>query len=335
MNRRLTLRPRPRPLWLACLVTLAGCTAGTDDAPLSGYAEADLVYLASSSAGTLQTLAVQRGDSVKRGQMLYALDAESEALGRDAALARSERARAQADNLRKGKRPLELKVLDEQLAQAQAALTASTATLARNRQLVSQGFLAALRLDEFVAQRDRDAARLKELQAQRSLATQASRSDEVEAAAAESRGTQADLALARWREGQKLRTTPTDAAVFDVMFRVGEWVPAGAPVVALLPPGALKLRFFVPEPQLGRVAVGTEVAVSCSGCPTGLTARVRHVSPQAEFTPPVIYSAGSRSKLVFMVEAVPSSGGATLKPGQPVDVRLPGATNIDTPKATP
>ena len=103
-------------------------------------------------------------------------------------------------------------------------------------------------------------------------------------------------------------------------------------MVALLPPGALKLRFFVPEPQLGRVAVGTEVAVSCSGCPTGMTARVRHVSPQAEFTPPVIYSAGSRSKMVFMVEAVPASGGATLKPGQPVDVRLPGATNVGTPK---
>ena len=68
MNRRLTLRPRPRPLWLACLVTLAGCTAGTDDAPLSGYAEADLVYLASSSAGTLQTLAVQRGGQQGLGQ---------------------------------------------------------------------------------------------------------------------------------------------------------------------------------------------------------------------------------------------------------------------------
>jgi HlyD family secretion protein len=208
------------------------------------------------------------------------------------------------------------------VAQAKAALAASTTTLHRNRQLVSQGFLAPLRLDEFVAQRDRDLARLTELQAQRAQAAQASRSDEIAAAAAESRGTQADLALARWREGQKQRSAPTDAAVFDVMYRLGEWVPAGAPVVALLPPGALKLRLFVPEPQLGRVAVGADVAVSCSGCPAGLTARVRHLSPQAEFTPPVIYSTGSRSKLVFMVEAVPGAG-STLKPGQPVDVLLP------------
>lgn len=308
----------------AVTLGLAACTAPGDDAALSGYAEAELVYLAPGSAGNLQTLNVQRGDSVKQGQLLYTLDADAESLGRDAAQARNERARAQADNLRKGRRPLELQALDQQIAQAQAALATSSTTLDRNRQLVNQGFLAPLRLDEFVALRDRDAARLKELQAQRALAAQASRSDEIEAAAAESRGTQADLALASWREGQKQRTAPTDAAVFDVMYRVGEWVPAGAPVVALLPPGALKLRFFVPEPQLGRVAVGAEVTVSCSGCPAGLTARVRHVSPQAEFTPPVIYSIGNRSKLVFMVEAVPAAGSA-LKPGQPVDVHLPVA----------
>lgn len=322
--RQLLLHLLLPPAVSAVLAGLAGCTASPNDTALPGYAEAELVYLASSSAGTLQSLHVRRGDLVKRDQPLYTLDADAEALGRDAAQARNERARAQADNLRKGRRPLELQALDEQLAQASAALSASTATLERNRQLVSQGFLAALRLDEFVALRDRDAARLKELQAQRTLAAQAARSDELEAAAAESRGTQAELALARWREGQKQRSAPTEATVFDVMFRVGEWVPAGVPVVALLPPGAITVRFFVPEPQLGRVAVGSEVGVSCSGCPTGLTARVRHVSPQAEFTPPVIYSVGSRSKLVFRVEAEPSNRAA-LKPGQPVDVQLPKA----------
>ena len=77
----------------------------------------------------------------------------------------------------------------------------------------------------------------------------------------------------------------------------------------------------MPEPDLARAAIGSRVAVACSGCPAGLTARIRWVSPQAEFTPPVIYSAGSRAKLVFMVEADPSDPGP-LKPGQPVDVRF-------------
>lgn len=310
-----------KALYLLGPLALAACGPAAEPAPFGGYAEAELIYLATGSAGTLQTLAVQRGDRVGRGQVLFALDADSEALGRDAALARSDRARAQADNLRKGRRPLELQALDQQLLQAQAALSASTATLDRNRQLVGQGYLSPLRLDELVATRDRDAARLKELQAQRALALQAARQDEIDAAAAEARGAGAELAQARWREGQRQRSAPADATVFDVMYRVGEWVPAGAPVLALLPPGAVKLRFFVPEPLLPRAVVGSEVLVRCDGCPPGLKAQIRYVSPQAEFTPPVLYGAGSRSKLVFMAEAVPAAGSA-LRPGQPVDVQL-------------
>jgi HlyD family secretion protein len=299
--------------------SLAACTPKAEDSAMSGYAEAELLYLAPSAAGILQSVAVKRGDRATRGQLLYTLDTEAETLGRDAAQARSERAQAQADNLKTGKRPLELAALDEQLVQARAALAGSTAALARNQRLVEQGYIAPLRLDELIAARDRDAARVKELQAQRAYASTAARSGELAAAAAEARGAGADLALARWREGQKQRSAPTDAVVFDVMYRVGEWVPAGSPVLALLPPGALKVRFFVPQEQLVRATVGGEVAISCDGCPAGIKAHIRWVSPQAEFTPPVIYSIGTRSKLVFMVEAEPAAG-APLKPGQPVDV---------------
>lgn len=303
-------------------LAMVACTPRADDAAMSGYAEAELVYVAPSAAGTLQSLAVQRGDQVKKGQLLYALDADAELLGKQAAQARSERAQAQAENLRKGRRPAEMAAIDQQLAQAQAALVASSSALQRDQQLVNQGFLSPLRLDELIAARDRDTARVRELQAQRLLATQGSRSDELAAAAAESRGAVSDVALTAWREAQKRREAPADAIVFDVMYRPGEWVNAGAPVVALLPPGALKLRFFVPEPALAQAAVGNEVALACDGCATGLRARIRWVSPQAEYTPPVIYSNASRSKLVFAVEATPLEAAAALKPGQPVNVRF-------------
>jgi HlyD family secretion protein len=312
-----------RQCWvLGALTLVSACAPQSDEAAMSGYAEAELVYVAPSAAGTLQTLAVARGDRVKRGQLLYSLDVDSEAISRDAARARSEQAAAQAEDLRKGKRPLELKQIDEQLVQAQATLAGSSATLARNQRLVEQGYVSASTLDPLVAARDRDAARVNELQLQRSFATAAARRDEIAAAAASARGAQADLALAQWREGQKHRAAPADALVFDVMYRPGEWVNAGAPVVALLPPGALKVRFFVPEPLLARTTVGAEVALSCDGCAANLRARIRWVSPQAEYTPPVIYSNASRSKLVFAVEATPLDGAAALKPGQPLDVHF-------------
>jgi HlyD family secretion protein len=307
---------------LLLLLALAACSSGTQPDAMAGYAEAELVYVAPPAAGTLSSLSVQRGDSVKRGQLLYALDTEAEALSRQAAQARTEGALAQAENLRKGRRPDEIAAIDQQLAQARAALFASSSTLQRNQQLVDQGFQSTLQLVELVAARDRDAARVRELQAQRELATKAARSDEIAAAAATARGAQADLALNAWREAQKRREAPVDGLVFDVMYRPGEWVNAGAPVVALLPPAALKVRFFVPEPALALVAVGSEVALSCDGCAADLRARVRWVSPQAEYTPPVIYSNASRSKLVFAVEATPIGAAASLKPGQPVDVRF-------------
>ncbi len=111
------------------------------------------------------------------------------------------------------------------------------------------------------------------------------------------------------------------------MFRPGEWVGQGMPVIALLPDGAVKVRFFVPQAALTRIRIGESVAVSCDGCPPGLSARVTFVSDQAEYTPPVIYSNESRAKLVFMVEAKPDDKSVQLlKPGQPLDVRIAAGT---------
>ncbi|MFA6262774.1 MAG: HlyD family efflux transporter periplasmic adaptor subunit, partial [Bacteroidia bacterium] len=239
-----------RALVLLLCATLTACGRTAADAPLPGYAEAELVYVAASSAGRLQTLSVRRGQQVRAGALLFTLDPDAEALAREGAAARSERAAALAVDLRKGRRPSEIAAIDQQLAQAAATLAASTSALDRQRGLVEQGFVAAQQLDTLLATRDRDAARVHELQAQRVTALAAARSDEIAAATAEARGARADLALARWHEGEKQRHAPADALVFDTLFQPGEWVPSGQPVLVLLPPGAIKVRFFVPQPLL-------------------------------------------------------------------------------------
>ncbi|MBE7501357.1 MAG: HlyD family secretion protein [Verrucomicrobiales bacterium] len=117
-------------------------------------------------------------------------------------------------------------------------------------------------------------------------------------------------------------SAPEAAGVQETLYRPGEYVAAGMPVVALLPPGHVKVRFFVPEPELGRVKVGTKVTVTLSGEPTPVEATIRYVSTQPEFTPPVIYSRENRAKLVFMVEAhPPAEVAARWHPGQPAEVR--------------
>ena len=112
--------------------------------------------------------------------------------------------------------------------------------------------------------------------------------------------------------------------VFDTMYRTGEWVPAGSPVVRMLPAENVKVRFFVPEAVLGSLTPGARVEIRCDGCPAALPAVVSYVSVQAEYTPTNIYSNDTRAKLVFMVEARPQPGDAArLHPGQPVQVTWP------------
>ena len=97
---------------------------------------------------------------------------------------------------------------------------------------------------------------------------------------------------------------------------------AGAPVVSLLPPQNILVRFFVPEAVLSSVHRGDQLALLCDGCPRDLAATISFVSPQAEYTPPVIYSQSSRAKLVYLIEARPSPvQAALLNPGQPIEVR--------------
>jgi HlyD family secretion protein len=147
--------------------------------------------------------------------------------------------------------------------------------------------------------------------------------DDAEAAlrTAEARLNSAQTRLARRRMG-----SPVAGTVQQVYFRQGELVPAGRPVLALLPPENIKVRFYIPEPRLSQIALGDRVQVSCDGCDANLVARVSFISRTAEYTPPVIYSLEERSKLVFLVEARPETP-EKLRVGQPVSVALArGAT---------
>jgi HlyD family secretion protein len=301
---------------------LAACNRTPDDL-FTGYAEAELVYVSAPAAGVLQSLGTERGARVAAGAELFRLDADVESMSRAEAAAQLAQAQAQAANLRKGKRPAEIAAIEQQLAQARANLDASRTTLARNVELVGRGFVSENRLDELRSAEERDRARVRELEAQLAVARSPARTDEIAAAEAQAQAARASLEQGTWRESQKRQAAPIGGLVYDVMYRVGERVPANAPVVALLPDGGLKLRFYVPQAKLPALRVGGSIGVGCDGCPAGMTARVTFVSPQAEYTPPVIYSNENRSKLVFLVEARPEGDArSVLKPGQPIDVRL-------------
>jgi HlyD family secretion protein len=323
---RSILLPRLAGTALLTAAALLGACSPKADPAWAGYVEGEYVYVAAPIAGALTTLAVQRGDEVKRGAPLFALDDQAERAAREEAAARASGAVAQAADLSKGKREQEIAVVQAQITQARAQAVQASAELARQEALVTQGFVSASRLDDVRAAARQARARVAELEASLRVAQLPARSDERSAAAASTDAARYALDQARWREQQKQQSAPADARVADTFFRAGEWVGAGQPVVSLLPPGATKARFFVPESELGAIAIGQPVSVACDGCSAPVAARISFISTQAEYTPPVIYSNSQRARLVFMVEARPDpKDAARLRPGQPIDVRRAAA----------
>jgi len=308
-------------LLISCVLLFA-CNQKDADL-LQGYAEGEYVRVASSFAGRLERLLVKRGDEVQAGAPLFVLESENEAAARREAEQRLRGAEANLANLQKGRRPTEIAAIEAQLEQAQAALKLSEAVLRRSEKLVLQGFISRERLDEAHSAHERDLARVGQLKADLATARLAARQDEIRAARASVEAAQAALAQAEWRLEQKSLHATVTGTVADTLFVKGEWVPAGAPVVSLLPPENIKVRFFVPEPQLGTVRLGQALSVMCDGCPVALPARVSFISTRAEYTPPVIYSRENRAKLVFLIEArLAPEDAVKLHPGQPLDVRL-------------
>jgi HlyD family secretion protein len=164
---------------------------------------------------------------------------------------------------------------------------------------------------------------VRELESQLEVARLPGRAQQLKAQSRQVLAARAVLGQADWKVGEKSIAAPKAGLVYDTLFREGEWVAAGNPVVQMLPPENIKVRFFVPESVLGSLSVGRPASLHCDGCAADLPATVTYVSAQAEYTPPVIYSNETRGKLVYMIEAHPAPpDAAKLHPGQPLEVRL-------------
>ncbi len=174
--------------------------------------------------------------------------------------------------------------------QTQAALTMAEADFKRQEQLFRSGPAAAQDFDRARSTRDQDREQLRQKE---------------------------------WNLAQMKQDAPKAGLIFDTLFREGEWVAAGKPVLMLLPPANIKVRAFVSETEVGALRVGQEARVTVDGVATPFDGRISYISQRAEYTPPVIYSRESRSKLVFMIEFhFDPAVAAKMHPGQPVDVRF-------------
>jgi HlyD family secretion protein len=301
---------------------LAGCSRQDPNA-FQGYVEGEFVYLASSQSGELTQLAVARGQTVQADTPLFELESVDETAALQQAQQQLAAARAQLADIETGKRTPEVNVVRAQLAEAVANARKASMQLTRDQAQFAAGGIPKAQLDDSRANADATSAQVRELTNQVEVARLPGRSQQLAAQSAQVAAAQAVVTQAQWKLDQKRVAAPAQGLVYDTLYRVGEWVKAGSPVVEMLPPQNVKVRLFVPEAIVGRIAAGQSLTVHCDGCARDVPAKITYVSNKAEYTPPVIYSNESRSKLVFMVEAHPSIADApSLHPGQPVTVTL-------------
>jgi HlyD family secretion protein len=304
------------------VVLMAGCAKKPTNT-YQGYIEGKFVYVASPQSGRLDLVNVERGDTVAVGHALFALDDEPEASEMRTAEQVLRSSESRLNDLQTGKRPEEIDVTRAQLAQAVADRKQADEILASDEAQFKAGGIAQTELINAQAAAKTSAARVKELEADLAVDALPAREEQIKAQVNQVAADRASLAAAAWHLKQKQIASPRNGLVFDTLYRQGEWVAAGSPVVQLLPPENLEIRFFVPETIVGSLRTGESVHVGCDGCASDVAAKISFVSPQSEYTPPVIYSNENRSKLVFMVIANPPAGtAATLHPGQPVEVTV-------------
>jgi HlyD family secretion protein len=290
----------------------------------TGYVEGDYVQISALSTAQILTLSVASGDRVEIGQTLVDLETRDAQIGLAQAKAALSRSESQLANLRQGRRPEEIAVIEAALASAKAQADEAQRSADRLRDLSAKGAATETQRDDAATSAKVAKARVAEIEANLAVARLPAREDEIAAAEAARLEAAAALEKAEWQLETRRLASPTAGTVTDIIHHPGEIAVTGQPILTLLPDGAVRLRLYLPEAALAGLAIGSQLDVQCDGCPPGLTATVSYIADGPEFTPPVIYSVGSRQKLVYLVEAQPTDG-AMLKPGQIVDVDLHGA----------
>lgn len=310
--------------FLCTLPVIASLIPGcTPPAPLAvGYVEGEYVLLAPNDIADVLTVGVRRGERVAAGQVVAELEGEDARIAVGQATAALDQAKAQLADLKLGKRPEEIAVIEATLASAEAQARAAARDLARTADLVKRGAATPAALDTAQTALELANASVEQAKANVAVAHLPAREETIRAAENQVRQAEAALETAKWRLSKRSIVAHAAGRIGDVIRNPGDVAGPSAPVLSLLPDGAIKLKLYVGEGQFSGIEVGRKLAVHCDGCPDDLTAAVSYISPEPEFTPPVIYSLERRQKLVYLIEARPEANAEALQPGQLVDVVL-------------
>jgi len=286
-----------------------------------GYVEGENTYLASPYFGILQTLKVERGQHVTKGQLLFSLDPNPQQINISQVKGELEQAQNTLKDLEKPRRLPELTAIEAQIEQANAQIKLAAIRVERFQKLFNKQATDKDSLDSALANLQQQQQLKQQYESNLALAKLGGRDDQITAQKGQISSLEAKLKEAEWELNQKTLVAPASGIIFETYFNEGEFVASQQPVVALLEPKNIRIEFFIPLESMGLVQLGKKINFSCTGCRQTNEAIINYVSPDAEFIPPLVYSRENYAKLVFRVKARITDPNS-FKPGQPVLVAL-------------
>lgn len=306
-------------LTLSVLLGLLSACNHHGERSFQGYVEGQNIYLASPYSGILETLAVQRGQEVKKGAFLFQLDVNPQILQVKQILADLQQAKNLLNDLENPRRQPEVNAIRAQIAQTEAQIKLAQLRVQRYQQLVNKQAASKDALDEAIARYNEQLKLKAQYEENLKLAQLGGREEQINAQKAQVISLTAKLNEANWQLAQKRQVAPAAGIVFDTYYRVGEFVPQQKPVLALLTPENVRLEFFVPAKELPKLNVGQKISFLCDDCQQRATAVISYISPEAQYIPPLVYSRENDDKIVFRIKAdLPDFN--KYKPGQPITV---------------
>ena len=309
--------------WLMSLIVAvfpSFASVQTEDA-FYGYVEGEYVYVSPRQGGLITELTVVDGQQVAAGDLLYKLDSDREKQALAAAQARLAATKAILLDKTSGVRSEELKVIHEKLRNAEAERDLARLKYTRTLELLGRNIVSTSQRDRDLTALNIAEANVRRTTAELAVARLPQREAQIEAARQEMTAAEANVLQAKVALADRTVRAPESGRIERVFLRVSEFANSGAAVVSLLPPGNIKVRFFIPEPARTNIRVGDRIIINCSGCAQEYPATISYLASEVEHTPPVIFSLEERAKLVFLVEGLLDTRDVLL-PGQPIDVRL-------------
>lgn len=305
-------------LGLFLALYLVSCKRGGNHR-VQGYVEASNLYLASPFSGILLYRPVSRGDIIQKGDLVFKLDPNPEALKLREMTGFIEQEQNVLTDLQKPKRKPEREIVLAQIEQVKARLILAKLRMKRFEELYKKKAGTLDQADAAVQHFNEMLALKKQREEELSIANLGARENIILAQISKIRATKARVRIAQWQLSQKTLHSPETGIVLDTYFQEGEWVPPGKPVASLLVLKYVMIEFFLPANLLPTLKIGQVVEVTCAGCKSKQKAKVSFISPEAEYVPPLIYSEKNYDKLVYKIKARPNKPGL-FKPGQPVMV---------------